>query len=265
MSMRMFPFSRHVHPECRFHRTMCVILSCLVSWCSLLCVMGGLIRWVWWCTVGLRAFQKKVVCHSILELWLRHAWSLKGLFAISSFFLGHLFIHFYSLLHLSSSPAGKRKTMASLDNIIYRAGKCMWHFSAIIGKLSLALDSQCFSNPKHNRCRLWKQTHGRAVCLQPAGPIQSRLWCDLEVLSPLLQLMDRGSTGYSQRLDFHGSTHELYSTSAFPSQHTLSRVVLAQLEQFVESDYTVVMFSGGALYRPGWRWLFKAYRSLNRR
>ncbi|KFH69638.1 hypothetical protein MVEG_04444 [Podila verticillata NRRL 6337] len=43
------------------------------------------------------------------------------------------------------------------------------------------------------------------------------------------------------------------------------RVVLAQLEQFVENDYTVVMFSGGALYRPGWRWLFKAYRSLNRR
>ncbi|KAI1320971.1 hypothetical protein EDD11_009294 [Mortierella claussenii] len=25
------------------------------------------------------------------------------------------------------------------------------------------------------------------------------------------------------------------------------------------------MFSGGAMYRPGWRWLFKAYRSLNRR
>lgn len=46
---------------------------------------------------------------------------------------------------------------------------------------------------------------------------------------------------------------------------TLIRVVLAQLEQFVENDYTIVMFSGGALYRPGWGWLFKAYRSLNRR
>ncbi|KAF9896386.1 hypothetical protein BX616_007557, partial [Lobosporangium transversale] len=41
-------------------------------------------------------------------------------------------------------------------------------------------------------------------------------------------------------------------------------IVLAQLEQFVENDYTVVMFSGGALYRPGWKWLFTAYRSLNR-
>ncbi|KAG9325599.1 hypothetical protein KVV02_004901 [Mortierella alpina] len=46
---------------------------------------------------------------------------------------------------------------------------------------------------------------------------------------------------------------------------TILRVVLAQLEQFVENDYTIVMFSGGAIYRPGWRWLFKAYRSLNRR
>ncbi|KAF8937377.1 Rho GTPase activation protein [Dissophora ornata] len=43
------------------------------------------------------------------------------------------------------------------------------------------------------------------------------------------------------------------------------RVVLAQLEQFVENDYTIVMFSGGAMYRPGWKWLFRAYRSLSRR
>ncbi|KAG0049232.1 hypothetical protein BGZ83_005931 [Gryganskiella cystojenkinii] len=46
---------------------------------------------------------------------------------------------------------------------------------------------------------------------------------------------------------------------------TILRVILAQLEQFVENDYTVVMFSGGVVHRPGWGWLFKAYRSLNRR
>ncbi|KAG0021009.1 hypothetical protein BGZ80_003214 [Entomortierella chlamydospora] len=46
---------------------------------------------------------------------------------------------------------------------------------------------------------------------------------------------------------------------------TILRVVLSQLEQFVENDYTVVMFSGGARYRPGWNWLFRAYGSLNRR
>lgn len=45
----------------------------------------------------------------------------------------------------------------------------------------------------------------------------------------------------------------------------ITRVVLAQLEEFVENDYTVVLFSGGARYRPGWKWLFRAYRSLGRR
>ncbi|KAG0244392.1 hypothetical protein BGX31_009221 [Mortierella sp. GBA43] len=45
---------------------------------------------------------------------------------------------------------------------------------------------------------------------------------------------------------------------------TILRDVLAQLEQFVENDYTVVLFSGGARYRPGWTWLFRAYRSLGR-
>ncbi|KAF9577658.1 hypothetical protein BGW38_007002, partial [Lunasporangiospora selenospora] len=46
---------------------------------------------------------------------------------------------------------------------------------------------------------------------------------------------------------------------------TILRVVLGQLEQFVENDYTVVMFSGGALYRPGWGWLWRAYTSLSRK
>ncbi|KAF9978277.1 hypothetical protein BGZ73_003084 [Actinomortierella ambigua] len=45
----------------------------------------------------------------------------------------------------------------------------------------------------------------------------------------------------------------------------LLRVILAQLEHFVENDYTVVMFAGGAVHRPSWAWLFKAYRGLNRR
>ncbi|KAF9164663.1 hypothetical protein DFQ27_009268 [Actinomortierella ambigua] len=45
----------------------------------------------------------------------------------------------------------------------------------------------------------------------------------------------------------------------------LLRVILAQLEHFVENDYTVVMFAGGAVHRPSWTWLFKAYRGLNRR
>jgi hypothetical protein len=41
--------------------------------------------------------------------------------------------------------------------------------------------------------------------------------------------------------------------------------VLQRLDDFVESDYTMVFFSGGAKYRPGWAWLFKAYQQMSRK
>ncbi|CAG8785162.1 3401_t:CDS:2, partial [Gigaspora rosea] len=43
----------------------------------------------------------------------------------------------------------------------------------------------------------------------------------------------------------------------------LSRI-LQKLDIFVESDYTVVLFAGGAKYNPGWAWMFRAYKSLSR-
>lgn len=33
----------------------------------------------------------------------------------------------------------------------------------------------------------------------------------------------------------------------------------------VESDYTVVFFAAGGRHRPGWDWVWKAYRSLSRK
>ncbi|CAG8545146.1 12996_t:CDS:2 [Funneliformis caledonium] len=44
----------------------------------------------------------------------------------------------------------------------------------------------------------------------------------------------------------------------------LSRILL-KLDLFVESDYTVVLFIGGAKHNPGWSWMFKAYKSLSRK
>ncbi|KAI9594140.1 Rho GTPase activation protein [Syncephalis fuscata] len=41
--------------------------------------------------------------------------------------------------------------------------------------------------------------------------------------------------------------------------------ILAKLDQYVENDYTTILFSGGARYRPGWSWLFKAYNQLGRK
>ncbi|CAJ0907112.1 8806_t:CDS:10 [Entrophospora sp. SA101] len=40
--------------------------------------------------------------------------------------------------------------------------------------------------------------------------------------------------------------------------------ILYKLDLFVESDYTVVLFTGGAKHKPGWTWMFKAYKSLSR-
>ena len=33
----------------------------------------------------------------------------------------------------------------------------------------------------------------------------------------------------------------------------------------VEADYTVVFFAAGGRHRPGWDWVWKAYRSLSRK
>ncbi|PHZ07881.1 Rho GTPase activation protein [Rhizopus microsporus ATCC 52813] len=41
--------------------------------------------------------------------------------------------------------------------------------------------------------------------------------------------------------------------------------IMARLDEFVENDYVLVFFSSPARYRPGWFWLLKAYRSLDRK
>jgi hypothetical protein len=42
-------------------------------------------------------------------------------------------------------------------------------------------------------------------------------------------------------------------------------LITSRLDEFVESDYGVVLFSSGAKFQPGWGWLFKAYQQLNRK
>ncbi|KAI8078543.1 Rho GTPase activation protein [Thamnidium elegans] len=41
--------------------------------------------------------------------------------------------------------------------------------------------------------------------------------------------------------------------------------IMARLDEFVENDYVMVFFSSPARYRPGWMWLLRAYRSLDRK
>ncbi|KAI9097248.1 Rho GTPase activation protein [Phlyctochytrium arcticum] len=46
---------------------------------------------------------------------------------------------------------------------------------------------------------------------------------------------------------------------------TLLSIILARLDEFVENDYVIVFFSGGASYKPGWGWMIQAYKNLSRK
>ncbi|KAI8324495.1 RhoGAP-domain-containing protein, partial [Martensiomyces pterosporus] len=45
----------------------------------------------------------------------------------------------------------------------------------------------------------------------------------------------------------------------------LLNLIIFRLDEFVENDYTVVLFTSGAKYNPGWNWLSKAYKRLDRK
>ncbi|KAJ1960576.1 hypothetical protein GGI12_003726 [Dipsacomyces acuminosporus] len=45
----------------------------------------------------------------------------------------------------------------------------------------------------------------------------------------------------------------------------LLNLIIFRLDEFVENDYTVVLFTSGAKHNPGWNWLTKAYRRLDRK
>ncbi|KLO09943.1 RhoGAP-domain-containing protein [Schizopora paradoxa] len=62
----------------------------------------------------------------------------------------------------------------------------------------------------------------------------------------------------------------IMNASAFPDPRSVSydlllTRILSYLDLFVESDYTVVFFAAGGRNTPSWNWVWKAYRSLNRK
>jgi len=52
--------------------------------------------------------------------------------------------------------------------------------------------------------------------------------------------------------------------SPYTSQYCRSDMVLVALHA-VEADYTLVFFAAGGNHAPSWNWVWKAYRSLNRK
>ncbi|KAG8968694.1 hypothetical protein FRC03_006441 [Tulasnella sp. 419] len=71
-------------------------------------------------------------------------------------------------------------------------------------------------------------------------------------------------------LDYETRPMVVITAAALPDPHEVSYDVLLQrlllqLDLYVENDYTVVFLTAGGRYTPGWNWVWKAYRSLNRK
>ncbi|KAJ1654885.1 hypothetical protein GGF38_004865 [Coemansia sp. RSA 25] len=71
-------------------------------------------------------------------------------------------------------------------------------------------------------------------------------------------------------VDFESRPMVVFSASGLPSPakvdyDRLLNLIIFRLDQFVESDYTVVMLTSGAQHNPSWNWLTKAYRRLDRK
>ncbi|KAF8898072.1 Rho GTPase activation protein [Mucidula mucida] len=78
-----------------------------------------------------------------------------------------------------------------------------------------------------------------------------------------------GKLIFQAGVDFETRPMVVLNASALPDPHEvnydllLSRV-LSYLNLYVEADYTVVFFAAGSRHTPGWNWVWKAYRGLNR-
>ncbi|KAJ1817181.1 hypothetical protein LPJ60_004963 [Coemansia sp. RSA 2675] len=71
-------------------------------------------------------------------------------------------------------------------------------------------------------------------------------------------------------VDFESRPMVVVSACGLPSPsdvdyERLLTLILFRMDQFVESDYTVVMLTSGARHNPSWTWLVKAYRRLDRK
>ncbi|KAH8109293.1 RhoGAP-domain-containing protein [Phellopilus nigrolimitatus] len=71
-------------------------------------------------------------------------------------------------------------------------------------------------------------------------------------------------------VDYETRPRVIMNASAFPDPRTVSYDlllfrILSYLDLFVESDYTIVFFAAGGHHTPSWNWVWKAYRSLNRK
>ncbi|KAH9949804.1 Rho GTPase activation protein [Amylocystis lapponica] len=79
-----------------------------------------------------------------------------------------------------------------------------------------------------------------------------------------------GRVIFQAGVDYETRPMVVMNASALPDPREVSydlllERILAYLNLFVESDYTVVFFAAGGRHTPGWNWVWKAYKSLSRK
>lgn len=100
----------------------------------------------------------------------------------------------------------------------------------------------------------------------PPEPQASRTSADEEALADYIY----SKVIYQAGVDFESKPMVIVCACNLPDpleveyDRILSRILL-KLDLFVESDYTVVLFAGGAKHNPGWSWIFRVYQSLSRK
>ncbi|TFK27570.1 Rho GTPase activation protein [Coprinopsis marcescibilis] len=90
-------------------------------------------------------------------------------------------------------------------------------------------------------------------------------YAELEAVQEVL-----GKMIFQAAVDYETRPMVVLNASALPDPQLVSydlllSQILAYLNLYVEADYTVVFFAAGNRYTPGWNWIWKAYRSLNRK
>ncbi|KAJ2709203.1 hypothetical protein H4R19_004370 [Coemansia spiralis] len=71
-------------------------------------------------------------------------------------------------------------------------------------------------------------------------------------------------------VDFESKPMVVFCACKLPSAQTvdyerLLNLIIFRLDEFAENDYTVVLLASGAQHTPGWGWLSRAYRRLDRK
>ncbi|KAF9527505.1 hypothetical protein CPB83DRAFT_855894 [Crepidotus variabilis] len=79
-----------------------------------------------------------------------------------------------------------------------------------------------------------------------------------------------GKMIFQAGVDYETRPMVVLNASALPdpqyaSYDLLLERILSHLNLYVEADYTVVFFAAGSRHTPSWNWVWKAYRSLNRK